>query len=94
MNIILNTVLVILSILYVCEKLKLKLLNSFSTQKLEYFENLEKNEPNFLSAKNQVLILLYDSQTNNYERLNQELLKNVLSYLKAIIRFDKPSIDF
>ena len=84
----------ILSILYVCEKLKLKLLNSFSTQRLEYFENLEKNEPNFLSAKNQVLILLYDSQTNNYERLNQELLKNVVSYLKAIIRFDKPSIDF
>ena len=77
-----------------CEKLKLKLLNSFSTQRLEYFENLEKNEPNFLSAKNQVLILLYDSQTNNYERLNQELLKNVVSYLKAIIRFDKPSVDF
>ena len=84
----------ILSILYVCEELKLKLLNSFSTQRLEYFENLEKNEPSFLSAKNQVLILLYGSQTNNYERLNQELLKNVVSYLKAIIRFDKASIDF
>ena len=84
----------ILSILYVCGELKLKLLNSFSTQRLEYFENLEKNEPSFLSAKNQVLILLYGSQTNNYERLNQELLKNVVSYLKAIIRFDKASIDF
>ena len=35
----------------------------YSTQRLELFENLEKVEPNFLSlsAKNQVLILLYGS---------------------------------
>ena len=35
----------------------------YSTQRLELFEKLEKVEPNFLSlsAKNQVLILLYGS---------------------------------
>ena len=44
----------------------------YSTQILELFENLEKVESNFLSlsAKNQVLILLYGSRTNNSENLN------------------------
>ena len=44
-----------------------------STQRLKLFENLE----NFLSlaAKNQVLILLYDSQTNNSESLIKKFLK-------------------
>ena len=51
----------------------------YSTQRLELFENLEKVEPNFLSlsAKNQVLILLYGSRTIS-ENLNQEILKNVI----------------
>ena len=55
-----------------------------STQRLEFLENLEKVEPNFvsLSAKNEVLILLYGSRTNS-ENLNQDILKNVISYLKA-----------
>ena len=55
-----------------------------STQRLEFLENLEKVEPNFvsLSAKNEVLILLYVSRTNS-ENLNQDILKNVISYLKA-----------
>ena len=68
----------------------------YSTQRLELFENLEKVEPNFLSlsAKNQVLILLYGSRTNNSANLNQEILKNAISYLKATTRFDKPLIDF
>ena len=68
----------------------------YSTQRLELFENLEKVEPNFLSlsVKNQVLILLYGSQTSNSESLNQEVIKNVISYLKATTRFDKPLIDF
>ena len=68
----------------------------YSTQRLELFENLEKVEPNFLSlsVKNQVLILLYGSQTSNSESLNQEIIKNVISYLKATTRFDKPLIDF
>ena len=75
----------------------------YSTQRLELFENLEKVEPNFLSlsAKNQVLILLYGSRINNSENLNQEILKHVISYLKYVIsylkattRFDRPLIDF
>ena len=68
----------------------------YSTQRLELFENLEKVEPNFLSlsVKDQVLVLLYGSQTSNSESLNQEIIKNVISYLKATTRFDKPLIDF
>ena len=67
-----------------------------STQRLELFENLEKVAPNFLSlsAKNQVLILLYGSRTNNSESLNQEILKNVISYLKATSCFERSLIDF
>ena len=67
----------------------------YSTQRLELFEKLEKVEPNFLSlsAKNQVLILLYGSRTNS-QNLNQEILKNVIFYLKATTRFDRPLIDF
>ena len=66
----------------------------YSTQRLELFENLEKVEPNFLglSVKDQVLVLLYGSQTSNSESLNQEIIKNVISYLKATTRFDKPLI--
>ena len=66
-----------------------------STQRLELFEKLEKVEPNFLSlrAKNQVLILLYGSRTIP-ENLNQEILKNVIFYLKATTRFDRPLIYF
>ena len=67
----------------------------YSTQRLELFEKLEKVEPNFLglSAKNQVLILLYGSRTNS-KNLNQEIFKNVIFYLKATTRFDRPLIDF
>ena len=67
----------------------------FSTQRLELFEKLEKVEPNFLSfsAKNQVLILLYGSQTNS-ENLYRETLKNLIFYLKATTLFDRPLIEF
>ena len=73
----------------------------YITQRLELFESLEKVEklekvePNFLSlcAKNDILILLYDSQTNP-ENLNQEILENVISHLKVTTRFDRPLIDF
>ena len=64
----------------------------YSTQRLELFENVYKVEPS-LNAKNHVLILLYGSGTNP-ENLNQEILKNVISYLKATTRFEKPLIDF
>ena len=62
-------------------------------QKLKLFEKLEKVEPNFLSAKNRVPILLNGSRTNS-QNLNQEILKNVIFYLKATTRFDRPLIDF
>ena len=67
----------------------------YSTQILELFEKLEKVEPNFLSlsAKNQILILLYGSRTNS-ENLNQEILKNVILYLKTTTRCDRPLIGF
>ena len=63
----------------------------YSTQRLELFEYIEKVEPNFLSlsAKNQVLILLHGSRTNHSENLNQAILKNVISFLKASTRFDR-----
>ena len=66
-----------------------------STQILELFEKLERVEPDFLSlsAKNQVLILLYGSGTIS-ENLNQENLKNAIFYLKATTRFDRQLIDF
>ena len=68
---------------------------TYSTQRLELFEKLEKVKPNFvsLSAKNQVLILLYGSWTNS-QNLNQEICKNVIFYLKATTCFDRPFIDF
>ena len=68
----------------------------YSTQTLELSDNLEKVEPKFLSlsVKNQVLILLYGSQTNHSESFNQEILKNVICYLKATTRFDRLLIDF
>ena len=54
-----------------------------STQRLKLFENLE----NFLSltAKNQVLILLYDSQTNNSESLIKKFLKMWYPTLKQLL---------
>ena len=43
----------------------------YSTERLELFEKIERVKPNFLSlsAKNQVLILLYHSRTIS-KRLN------------------------
>ena len=67
----------------------------YTTQSLELFEKLLKVEPNFLglSARTQVLILLYGSRTIS-KNLNQEIFKNVIFYLKATTRFDRPLIDF
>ena len=79
MNTNLDMVLVMLSILCVHAELKLKLQNISScvvnftvrTERLELFEKIERVKPNFLSlsAKNQVLILLYHSRTIS-KRLN------------------------
>ena len=79
-------VLVIQSILRVHVELKLKQLNIsscnvhfYGTQRLELFEYLEEVDPNFrsLSAKNQVYISLYGSQTNNSKSFNHEIIKEV-----------------
>ena len=96
MNIYLNTVLVIQSILRVHAELKLKPLNISQYSKIKHFENLEKVEPNFLglNLKNKDLILLYGSQTNNSEIINQKILKNVTFYHKATTHFDRPLINF
>ena len=68
----------------------------YSNQRLEIFENLEKVVPKFLSlsAKNQVLVLLHGSQAKNFQSFNEEIIENVISYLKAITRFDRPLVDF
>ena len=90
-------VLIIPSILWVHAKLNWNywtLPVFYSTQRLELW-NLEKVEPNSpnLSAKNQV-ILLYDSQTSNSKSLNKEIIRNVISYLKATTCFDILLTDF
>ena len=67
----------------------------YNIQRSELFENLKKIVPKFfnLSSKNQVFTLLYGSQTDNSKSLNQEILKNVISYIKATTRFDSPLIN-
>ena len=64
----------------------------YGTQRLEMFGNLEKVKPHFLSLSAKNLILSYGSRTNS-ENLNQEILENVISYLKAPTRFDRTLID-
>ena len=87
-------VLVIQSILCVHAELKFETTGHlllccqfYSPQRLELFENLEKVDAKFLSlsAKNQVLILLYVSQTNNSESLNQEVLKSNILHLRQLL---------
>ena len=56
----------------------------FTTQRLELLEN----------AKDQVLVLLYGSNTNNSSNINQEIIKTVITYLKATGRFDKSLFIF
>ena len=67
----------------------------FSNNRFKLFENLKKCEPNFLnlSAKDKVQFLLYGSQTTNSESNNQEILKNVIAFIKATGRFDRPLIN-
>ena len=87
-------VLVIQSILCVHAELKFETTEHlllccqfYSPQRLELFENLEKVDAQFLSlsAKNQVLILLYVSQANNSESLNQEVLKSNILHLRQLL---------
>ena len=67
-----------------------------STLRLEFFENLEKIDPNFLNLneKDQDNVLLYGYQINEPKSFNQGILKNVTSYIKATGWFNKPLIIF
>ena len=54
------------------------------------FEKLEKVKLSQvgLSAKNEIVILLYGYGTN-FENRNQEILENLMFYLKVTTRFDR-----
>ena len=67
----------------------------YSTQRLELFESLKKVDSNFLNLneKDQVNTLLYGSQTNDSKCDNREILKLVITYIKATTRFDRPLIS-
>ena len=67
----------------------------YSTKRLELFESLRKVYSNFLNLieKDQVNSLLYGSQTNDSKCANQEILKFVITYIKATTRFDRSLIS-
>ena len=67
----------------------------YNSQRKELFNSLEKLDSYFpkLNPKNQVQFLLYGSQTNDTKTLNCDILKNVITYIKATARFDKPLIN-
>ena len=71
------------------------LCHSYSTQRLELFENLMKVYSKFfnLNEKDQVNTLLYGSQTNDSRCANQEILKFVIAYIKATTRFGRSLIS-
>ena len=67
----------------------------YSIQRLELFESLSKVDSSFLNLneKDQVNTLLYGSQTNDSKCANQEILKFVITYIKATTRFDRSLIS-
>ena len=66
----------------------------YSSQRKEFFENLEKLDPSFLnlSQKDQVLVLLYGSENYDVKILDQKVISIVITYIKATARFDKSLI--
>ena len=67
----------------------------YSTQRLELFESLKKVDSNVLNLneKDQVNTLLYGSQTNDSKCGIEEILKFVITYIKATTRFDRSLIS-
>ena len=63
----------------------------YSTDRSELFDKIVKIDQQFLNvtAKDQVLVLLYGSQRNNSENSNQNIINFVLKYLKSTGRFDR-----
>ena len=47
-------------------------------------------DPHFseLNPKNKVLVLLYGSQINDSKSFNHDILKHIISFIKATARFD------
>ena len=62
---------------------------------LELSENLEKIDPNFLNlnVKDQGNVLLCCYQINKPNIFNQNILKNVISYVKSTARFNRPLVS-
>ena len=67
----------------------------YSNQRLELFESLKKIASIFFNSneKEQVNTLFYGSQTNDSTCANQEILKFVITYIKAATRFDRSFIS-
>ena len=67
----------------------------FSAQRKELFKSLEKMDTHFLelNPKKQVLVLLYGSQIIDSKSFNHDILKNVITFIKATARFDRPLIN-
>ena len=63
---------------------------------LELSENLEKIDPNFLNlnVKDQGNVLLCGYQINKPNIFNQNILKNVISYVKSTARFKRPLVSY
>ena len=66
--------------------------HQYSPLRKELFEKLEKLYPNIstLSQKDQVNVLLYGSQNDDSKSLNQDIIKHVITFIKATARFEKP----
>ena len=67
----------------------------YCAQRKELFKSLEKLDPYILklNPKNQVLALLCGSQINYSKSFNHDILKNIIIYIKATARFDRPLIN-
>ena len=67
----------------------------YRTLRLKLLENLEKIDPNFLNLnlKYQVHILSYGYRLNKPKRFNQSVFENVISYVKATARFNRPLVS-
>ena len=67
----------------------------YITQRLQLFESLKKTDSNFFNSneKDQVNTLLHGSQKNDSTCANQEILKFVITYIKATTHFDRSLIS-
>ena len=103
LNVNLDIVLVILSVLRVDVMLKLKIMNIsscvadfYSIQIFELLNNINKTDLFYtqLCTKEQVNIQLHGYPLKKSNTLNQDIIKFVINFLKKSGRFDKPLILF